>query len=304
MSALDRFARNLDWNLLKYFTQIARQGGIGAAATSLNLSQPSVSAALRKLEDHVGAQLVIRSPRGIQLTAVGEAFAEVCEQILARIDKMPTTARELTGAVGGSVLVKTISHVASASLDAGLLAFRAEYPNVELMVETAPWEDISRGLLEGNLAIGVGFDDIQHPALQRTVLTYENIQIYCAKSHPLASRIVEDPAELSDEAFVAYSAGEPAALRAFRERHDLGRRVVGFANTVHDAAWLIGLGVGIGMLPEPAADALGTDIVPILGRSMIPRLAINLFWRSDLQDRASQLLVEAIIAEIDARTPQ
>ncbi|MCJ2179989.1 LysR family transcriptional regulator [Novosphingobium album (ex Hu et al. 2023)] len=304
MNSIGRFARNLDWNLLKYFTQIARHGGIGAAATSLNLSQPSVSAALRKLEEHVGAQLVIRSPKGVQLTSVGEAFSRECEQILSRIEAMPVTARELTGTVGGSVLVKTISHVASAALDAGLLNFRERYPDVELMLETAPWEDISQALVEGQLAVGVGFDDAQHPALQRTVLTYENMQIYCARSHPLAERVIDNPADLAGEPFIAYSAGEPAALKAFRERHRLGEHVVGFANTVHDAAWLISLGVGIGMLPEPAANALGQDIVPILGRAMMPRLAIDLFWRSDLQDRASQLLVEAIIEQIDARVPQ
>ncbi|MCJ2182878.1 LysR family transcriptional regulator [Novosphingobium sp. 1949] len=304
MTPLDRFARNLDWNLLKYFTQIARHGGIGAAATSLNLSQPSVSAALRKLEDHVGAQLVIRSPRGVRLTLVGEAFSRECEQILSRIEAMPSAVRELTGTIGGSVLVKTISHVASAALDAGLLDFRERHPDVELMLETAPWEDIAQALLEGQLAVGVGFDDAQHPALQRAVLTYENIQIYCAKSHPLASRTIDTPSDLANEPFIAFSAGEPAALKAFRERHGLGERIVGFANTVHDAAWLVSLGVGIGMLPEPAASTLGDEIVPILARAAMPRLAINLFWRSDLQDRASELLVEAILAQIDARIAQ
>ena len=299
MTSMDRFSRNLDWNLLKYFTQIARSEGIGAAAASLHLSQPSVSAALRKLEEHLGAQLFVRTRKGVQLTSVGMLLMQDCEQILGRIDAMPVIARELTGTVGGSVILKTISHVSSSALDAGLRSFRERHPKVDLVLETAPWEHISKALVAGELAVGVGFDDARHPALRRVPLTYEYIQLYCGKTHPLAAQKISDVAELADYPFVAFSEGEPNALRAFRERHNLGQRVVGFANTVHDASWLISLGVGIGMLPEPAADAFGHDIVPLLPRSMLPCMAIDLVWRSDLQDRASQLLVDAIVEQTD-----
>ena len=299
VSSIDRFARNLDWNLLKYFTQIARSKGIGAAAASLHLSQPSVSAALRKLEGHLGAQLFVRTRKGVQLTAVGELLVRDCEQIVARIEAMPIMARELIGTVGGSVLLKTISHVASSALDAGLRNFRQQYPQVDLVLETAPWEHISKALISGELAIGVGFDDVQHATLRRAPLTFEYIQLYCAASHPLAKRAIEDPGELADQPFVAFSEGEPAALRSFRERHGLGQHVVGFVNTIHDASWLISLGVGIGMLPEPAAQASGHDIVPLLPRSLLPCLAIDLLWRSDLQDRAGQLLIDAIVRHIN-----
>ncbi len=297
---MDRFSRNLDWNLLKYFTQIARSQGIGAAAASLHLSQPSVSASLRKLEDHLGAQLFVRTRKGVQLTSVGLLLMQDCEQILGRIDAMPVMARDQLGTVGGSVVLKTISHVSSSALDKGLRVFRERYAEVDLILETAPWEHISKALMAGELAVGVGFDDARHPALLRASLTYEYIQLYCARTHPLAERKITDLTDLADHPFVAFSEGEPDALRAFRERHNLGQRVVGFANTIHDASWLISLGVGIGMLPEPAADAFGHDIVPLLPRSLLPCMAIDLVWRSDLQDRASQLLVDSIVEQIDA----
>lgn len=62
------FARNVDWNLFKVFHEIARRGGIGAAARALNKKQPSITAALQRLEDQVGATLCTRTPRGVELT--------------------------------------------------------------------------------------------------------------------------------------------------------------------------------------------------------------------------------------------
>ena len=57
------FARNVDWNLFKVFHEIARRGGIGAAARALNRKQPSITAALRRLEDQVGATLCTKACR-------------------------------------------------------------------------------------------------------------------------------------------------------------------------------------------------------------------------------------------------
>ena len=97
---------------------------------------------------------------------------------------------------------------------------------------------------------------------------------------------------------MAFSEGEPNALRAFRQRHGLGERLAGLANTVYDASWLISLGVGIGMLPEPAARSFNHQLVGLLPKALLPQLSVNLLWRSDLQDRASQLLVEAIAEQL------
>jgi DNA-binding transcriptional LysR family regulator len=155
LRVLDRFTRVLDWNLLKYFVQIAQSGGIGAAAESLNLSQPSISAALRKLEAQVGAQLCIRTRKGVQLTLAGEALLKDCQEIVSRLTAAPAGLRAITDSMGGSVLLKTISHVFSPALDAGIVAFKSRYPAVELVLETAPWEHIVESLMSGDSAVGI-----------------------------------------------------------------------------------------------------------------------------------------------------
>src|SRR4051812_4166002 len=61
-----KFASRVDWNLMRTFVDIVRAGGIGAAARQLNRQQPSISAALKRLEDHVGAALLYRTATGVE----------------------------------------------------------------------------------------------------------------------------------------------------------------------------------------------------------------------------------------------
>ncbi len=298
MPNLDRFTRNLDWNLLKYFVQIAQSGGIGAAADSLNISQPSVSVALRRLEEQLGAQLCIRTRKGIQLTGAGKLMLAHCELIVDRLSGAPGELRASTGMVGGSVLLKTISHVYAPGLDAGLVAFKANHPGVELVVESAPSQHIVESLLNGETAVAIGFDEVPRPELSHALLTRERLQLYCGPSHKLAGRRIADVTELADEPFIAFSEGEPPALLAFRARHGLGRRAGGFADNVFEASWLIGLGIGIGILPEPMAAVVAPHLSPLLPPDMVPELDIYLMWRPDLSDRAARLLVETIVEHI------
>ena len=300
MSGLDRFTRSLDWNLLKYFSQIARTGGIGSAASAMHVSQPSASAALRKLEEQLGTKLFVRTRKGVELTPAGAFLHAECEKIVSSIAGAPQNMRAITGSVAGTVLVRSISHVFSPALDAGIIGFKNRYPEVELILETAPWADIVASLLSGDSAVAVGFDEINRAELHHALLTRERMQIYCGPSHPLHGVRIENPDELADEPFIAFSDGEPPAWRQFRERHGLGRRISGNADNVYEAWWLISLGIGIGMLPEPTAEAMamGQRLHALLPELRMPELDIYLMWRPDLQDRAAQLLVKTIVEEV------
>jgi DNA-binding transcriptional LysR family regulator len=306
VNGLDRFTRVLDWNLLKYFVQIAQSGGIGAAADSLHLSQPSVSAALRRLEDHFGVVLCVRTRKGVQLTAAGEALLKECDHIVGRLAAAPAELRAIVGDLGGSVLLKTISHVLSPALDAGVVAFKARYPHVELVLETAPCELIVESLLSGEVAVAVGFDDALRPELRHVALMRERQQLYCGPTHRLFGQTITDPSSLAQEPFVAFSDGEPPGLRVFRERHGLGQRISGNADSVFEASWLISLGIGIGALPEPMAKAFAPTLWPLLPPDLAPALDIHLMWRPDLQSRAALRLIDTVIEQLGttANSPQ
>src|SRR3546814_19150026 len=84
-----KFAGRVDWNLMRTFVDIVRAGGIGAAARQLNRQQPSISAALKRLEDHVGVTLPHRTATGVEMTAAGKPMLALCEDMLESAQLMP-----------------------------------------------------------------------------------------------------------------------------------------------------------------------------------------------------------------------
>lgn len=68
----DRYGRNLDLNLLRVFVVVAEVGSVTGAAARLYLTQPAISAALRRLTNAVGIQLLVRNGRGVALSKAGE----------------------------------------------------------------------------------------------------------------------------------------------------------------------------------------------------------------------------------------
>jgi DNA-binding transcriptional LysR family regulator len=304
MEGLDRFTRNLDWNLLKFFFQIARSGSIGAAAAKMNVSQPSVSVALRRLEASIGAQLFVRTRTGVQLTAAGRLLLKDTEAMVSMVAAKPLEIGGITGALAGSVRVKTVSHVFSPALDEGVIGFKVRHPNVELSFETAPWRGVIQALTSGDAMVGIGFDDLRRPEIDCDLLTVEPVQVYCGPSHPLHGTTLKTLAAIVDEPFVTFSDGEPPALAAFRQKHGIGHRISGVADSIYEASWMIGLGIGIGLLPTPTIEAAPTaHLWPMLAPELQPHLEVLLMRRSGLQDRATRVFVDLIVEQIALRKP-
>ena len=98
----------MDVNLraLRYFVMAAETGTISEAALKLNISQPSVSAAIQKLEDIHGVQLFIRMPtKGIRLTSDGLRFLERARLLLAQSDEFQHDVNTMSQSLGGEITI-------------------------------------------------------------------------------------------------------------------------------------------------------------------------------------------------------
>jgi DNA-binding transcriptional LysR family regulator len=295
MTRLDRFSRNLDWNLLKYFVQIARSGSIGAAAARLNISQPAASTALRRLEGSIGAELFVRTQKGVKLTVAGVILLKDAEEIAALIAAKPAEIGEMAGILTGPLTVKTVSHVYSTALDNAVIAFKARHPAVELSFAAGPWPRVLGSVANGEAMVGISFVDRQQLGFTYELLTSEVVQLYCGVSHPLFGETVTEFTRLSEFSFIEFNEGEPPSMVRFRTENGIGRRICGVADSLHEAVWMVGLGLGVSFLPEPAIAAERRfRLWPLLAPELAPTLDIHLVWRDDLADRAALLFVEMV----------
>ena len=86
---LDRFARNLDWNLLRTFVVLVQEGSVTGAANRLLLQQPAVSMAMKRLEETVGCRLIERRPGYFEMTEAGRKVYLQAREIFGAVVRLP-----------------------------------------------------------------------------------------------------------------------------------------------------------------------------------------------------------------------
>ena len=300
LSGARLFARHVDWNLFFVFHEIVRCGSISAAARVLNKQQPSVSAALKRLEDHLQTTLCERGSHGIELTSAGRVVYAHCERMLTQVRSVPHEVEQALGMVEGVITLRTISNVVSPELDAALARFHSLHPAVEIRVDVAPWRSVLHSLKTGDAELGIACDDAMCSELRYEPLVREHQQIYCSPRHPRFGGSPCRPAELLRERFILTGEDEPNELSTFRRRYGLGEHGAGCAETLHEVQWLIELGVGIGFLPTSTAEnaVQAGKLWPLLSPELLPNYDVYVITRvQSARNTPTQLLLNAILHE-------
>lgn len=132
------------------FTTIARHGGFGSAARSLNLTQPSLTKQIHSLERELGGRLFTRGRHGAALTGFGRALLPQAQDLLAEADGFQRRARLLaTGENGSLALGFGMSSIEVAPR--AVAAFRRRYPRVETSLEDLPSTELLDRVRGGDL---------------------------------------------------------------------------------------------------------------------------------------------------------
>ena len=216
------------------FLAVVREGSFGRAATTLFVSQPSVSDRIIRLEQTVGAQLFSRTNRGATLTPAGERFLPYAQRTVALVLEAGEAARseeqpqELRVAVHSTLSNRAIPLVVDAL---------AELPRV-LRFREAHSDEIVAMLLDGVADVGFVLPVTPARGLRYVALRPDPVVCVCAPTHALAAKRSIWLETLSDQ-YVALNvwgtdaerfverlerAGVPAWPRSRRVRHRVGRR--------------------------------------------------------------------------------
>lgn len=298
-----KFASRVDWNLMRTFVDIVRAGGIGAAARQLNRQQPSISAALKRLEDHVGTSLLVRTATGVEMTPAGKAMMALCEDMLETARMVPHQIAQATRRVDGFVRIQIVSGLVSAEFDEAIASFHRRNPAIHIEIRVSPWRQVLDALEQGEVEIGVGYDGSVRGSLTYEPLLVERQQLYCSRSSPYFGYRVSRLHELKDEGFVLTGDDEIELITNLRRRYRLGSNVGGMAEDINEARRLIKLGVGIGFLPVPAAEAevaRGT-LWPMLHADFEPSYDVYLLARAEpARDTATQLFWDEVFRRVRA----
>jgi LysR family cyn operon transcriptional activator len=140
---------------LRYFRAIAQHGHMTRAACALGVSQPALSAMLKKLEGEVGAELLHRTGRGVELTEAGRVFLLHAEDALRRADAGVQAVRELMGLERGSIRVGGGATATTYLLPPVVGAVRRKHPGLRFYVREAGSNAVAAAVMSGELDLGI-----------------------------------------------------------------------------------------------------------------------------------------------------
>src|ERR1700678_169387 len=189
---------------LRYFCAIADTGSFTRAAQHTHVSQPSLSQQIRKLEDELGARLLDRLGRTVQLTELGRSFLPRARAVLRDLEAARSDVVEKKASISGPIAVGVIPTIAPYFLPPVLAAFTRKYPEARVTVV----EEITPLLLErlraGTTDVAIAGLPVQARShdFQAFPLRVEKLFAVLPKKHSLAKRRTVSLEELQDDTFV------------------------------------------------------------------------------------------------------
>ena len=245
-----------NWGLLRSFYFIATEQGVTRAAKAQGLSQPSVSAALQRLEKRLGQALVKRGQRHFELTAAGQVVLTEVERMFDASLRIEEKLKALHSDLVGVVAVQVVTGARSPLLDEILRLMRQRHHSVMLDIQVASSNAILDNLTAGSVPFGVCLMSRPLSRLDCQLMLRAEYGVFCGAEHALFGRRDVTLAELRDEPFIAFSCDAegraPEPMIALRDSAGIGRQVSGTSGDFTEVCRMITTGVGIGVLPVHA----------------------------------------------------
>ncbi len=252
-SRLQRLPWELDWNLLRTFLVVVEEEGITAAANRLRLKQPTVSNALRRLEDRLQKRLIERAPGRFSVTPAGRLLYAEAVEIFGSVARLSVLIRDMGEEITGHVSLAMASHVVSPVLDETLSRFHRMHPSATLGIDIMTSEDVVVRIRQKQASFGICLVREKRSDLEYTRLFREYFGFFCGPGHRLFGRAGLELADLRGETSVSFrtdrltDALRPVAL--VRAEAQLEDRVVGLSSNLEEVRRMITAGLGIGPLP-------------------------------------------------------
>lgn len=242
----------MDIKQLRYFVAVVKEGGFSGAAAKLHLSQPSLSKAVRTLEEQIGFQLLERTTKRVNMTESGQVFYKRALYILSEMDIFEKEVNEVKVAGSGEVRLGMIESVKN-WIPNVLSWYRKQYPDMHVVLkEVLGRNDIEQALRDYAVHICLTNEFIDEPDIVTAPLYTEKLVLVMNAGHPLANRDTVHLADLSEEPFIITSKGfqtRKNITEAFEEA-GVSMNYCYDADRFETILTLVEAGIGISIIPR------------------------------------------------------
>lgn len=291
---------------LRYLVALARTHHFGRAAEACNVSQPTLSAAIRKLEDELGMPLFERRPREVRVTGEGEPLVAQAQRILEQVDQLEEMAHHRRDQLGSPLRVGAIFTVAPYLLPVMVPRVRELAPEMPLFIEEN-YTHVLRGKLErGDLDAIVVALPFSGGGLVRARLYEESFSVLLHADHPWAKQKSIRPEQLLEESLLLLGEGHCfrdqvlelcPAIDSERQKNLV--QIEG--GSLETLKHMVASGLGITVLPDSALHQSSYEKGTFVVRPFVkpvPSRTVALVWRDSFpRPKAIEVLRQSVPRE-------
>ncbi|MFI0353143.1 LysR substrate-binding domain-containing protein [Actinomadura sp. 9N407] len=246
----------MDLRHLRYFVAVAEELHFGRAAERLNMAQPPLSQAIRRLENELGVDLLHRTTRRVDLTDAGRSYLARARKILGEVDEAAHEARRVAAGAVGHLAIGCVGSATYSLLPALSRGLRLELPGVDFSFRGEMLvPDQAAALRTGEIDLALLRPPIPDLALTVLPLRRDRLVVAVPADHPLAALRQVGVTDLSGADLIVHSADRRSmmydvVLGLFRDaavepriRHEVGE--------TSTLITLVAGGLGVAVVPEP-----------------------------------------------------
>jgi len=294
---------------LRYFVAVAEAGSLTVAALrDLHTSQPSLSRQIRDLETEVGAQLLTRKARGVELTPAGRAFLEHARAVLSQVEAAGEAARRVANPAKPCFSMGFLTGHELTWMPEALRILRHELPNIDVMISSQYSPCLADGLAQGKIDAAFLRREKGVPGLAFRLLMKEPLTVILPSDHRLAALKAINPRDLAGETFVIVSDTAPvlrAVIDNYLKRSRVNIKPAHEADNVTMGISLIASTRGVGLLPAYTQNFLPSSITSRPLKGDAPTVELVLGYRKSNRSPILKLLLsrlDELIARVSKKT--
>jgi LysR family hydrogen peroxide-inducible transcriptional activator len=285
---------------LRYLVAVADARHFGRAAERSFVSQPTLSAQIKKLEEYLGVQLIERSPKRVSLTVAGEEIVERARRIVEASEEIVELAKGHRDPLAGRLKLALLPTIGPYLLPNVAGKLRRQLPRLELMLYEYQTDVMLEKLHSGEIDVGILALPVPMDGLESYELYREPFTVALPVNHRLASRASIKVSDLKDETLLLLEDGHCLRDQALdicsgsgiHEKQDFR------ATSLETLRQMVAAGVGITLLPELAGRgaygaARGVSIKPFA--KPVPARTIGALWRKSSARREAILALSKLI---------
>lgn len=249
---------------IEIFRSVMLTGSTSRAAEKLNISQPAVSQAIRKLEEGAGLKLFARVRGRLLPTQEATALMVDVDQHFIGMEAIAHRLRSLSEQGLGRLNIAAYPALGNLFMPRAIARFNAAQRNVQIALKVLSSREVYQQVMAGQVDFGLMADEIPPDGLEYSRFLHAEAVVVMAKSHPLAAKKRIHPADLENTDFLALNPEDSSRLQLDLLMKQHGEELQVRVETPYSLSIceMARLGLGVGLInPIVAYDFLHTDLV-------------------------------------------